>query len=140
MRHCFEVACIKPAKNHCSGEAPYESTQYRGRPIKVLTRPWLSRHQGFGIFIVPNRYRRGRSYWGTISVPGLKGKVVPDWQPQDQRVAHVVAESGYYLIRGYIRTRITLCFLFTGQFGDLWIPCNWTLEFVRRTTAMEVDQ
>ena len=136
------VLCLvaMPGSNHCPGDGPFDAEQYKAHPVKVVVRPWLGRHQVFGIFVVPLRYRSGRSYLGRISVAGLKGEVAPDWQPQDQRVEDVVAEPGYYLIRGYIPTRIAFWFLFTGQFDDLRIPCNWTLQFVRRTAAMEVDQ
>ena len=129
-----------PGTSHCPEEEPTNLEQYKAHPVKVVVKPWLGRHHVFGVFVVPLRYRSGRSYLGTISVPGLKGEIAPDWQPQDQRVEDIVAEPGYYLIRGYIPTRIAFWFLFTGQFGDLRIPCNWTLQFVRRTAAMEVDQ
>ena len=128
-----------PGTSHCPGEGAVDVEQYKAHAVKVVVKPWLGQHHVFGIFIVPLRYRSGRSYFGTISVPGINGEIAPDWQPQDQRVEDVVAEPGYYLIRGYIPTRIALWFLFTGQFGDLRIPCNWTLEFVRRAAAREVD-
>jgi hypothetical protein len=57
----------------------------------------------------------------------------PDSQPQATRLDDVVAEPGYYLVKGYLPTRIALRLLITGQFGDLLDRCNWTLEFVQRT-------
>ena len=101
--------------------------------IKVIVRPWLGQHHVFGIFIVPLRYRSGRTYSGTISVESFIGEFIPDSQPQVQQIDDVVAQSGYYLVRGYIPTRIALWFLLSGQFGDLRTPCNWTLEFMKRS-------
>jgi hypothetical protein len=82
--------------------------------------------------MVPLRYRSGKTYSGTISVESLIGEFIPDSQPQDQQVEDVVAEPGYYLVRGYVPSRIALWFLFTGRFGDLRVPCHWTLGFVHR--------
>jgi hypothetical protein len=100
--------------------------------IKVVVRPWLGQHQVFGIFMVPLRYRSGRSYSGTISVQSFSGAFRPDQQPEVQRVEDVIVEPGYYLVRGYVPTRIALWFLVTGQYGELRSPCNWTLEFSER--------
>ena len=122
-----------PVTRHCQSEGLSDSELYKAHPIKVVVRPWLGRHQVFGIFAVPLHYRSGRSYAGTISVKSFNDEFVPDWQPEVQRVEDVVVEPGYYLVRGYVPTRIALWFLVTGQFGELRSPCNWTLEFSKRS-------
>jgi hypothetical protein len=99
---------------------------------KVVVQPWLGRHQVFGIFMVPLLYRSGRTYSGRISVQSFNEEFIPDWH-QIQWVEDLVVEPGYYLVQGYLPTRIALWFLFTGHFGDLLDPCNWTVEFVKRT-------
>ena len=124
-----------PATSHCPEEEPTNIEQYRAHPVKVVVKPWYGRHQVYGIFVVPLRYRSGRSYFGTISVAGFKDELFPDWQPRDQRVEDVIVEPGYYLIRGYIPTRIAIRFFLTGQLSDLRTPCNWTLEFVKRAPS-----
>ena len=121
----------KPPTHDCTIE--HSTDSYQIRPSKVIVRPWLGQHQVFGIFMVPLRYRSGRTYSGTISVESFIGEFIPDSQPQVQQTDDVVAEPGYYLVRGYIPTRTALWFLFTGQFGDLRSPCNWTSEFRKRS-------
>jgi len=121
----------KPATHDCALENSTDS--YKIRPGKVIVRPWLGQHHAFGIFMVPLRYRSGRTYSGTISVESFVSEFIPDSQPRVQQVEDMVAEPGYYLVRGYIPTRIVLWFLLSGQFGDLRTPCNWTLEFVKRS-------
>ena len=102
--------------------------------VKVVVQPWLGRHHVYGIFMVPLRYRSGRSYSGTLSVQSFKGEFPPDQQPEVQRVDDVVVEPGYYLVQGYLPTRVALWFLLTGQLGELRSPCNWNLTFVKRRT------
>lgn len=101
--------------------------------IKVVVRPWLGRHQIYGIFMVPIEYRSGRKYTGTISVQDFTDEFIPDWH-QIQRIDGVVVKPGYYLVQGYLPTRIALWFLFTGQFADMLTPCSWTLVFAKRIT------
>ncbi len=122
-----------PITRHCQSEGLSDSKLYKAHPVKVVVRPWLGQHQVFGIFVVPLRYRSGRSYSGTISVQSFKEEFVPDWQANIQRVEDVIVEPGFYLVRGYVPTRIALWFLVTGQFGELRSPCNWTLEFSERS-------
>ena len=122
-----------PVTNHCQAEETSDSKLYKAHPVKVVFRPWLGRHQVYGIFVVPLRYRSGKRYSGTISVQNFNDEFAPDWQPEVQRVEDVVVEPGYYLVRGYVPTRNALWFLVTGQFGEFLSPCNWTLEFIERS-------
>lgn len=126
-----------PGASHCPEEEPTNLEQYKAHPVKVVVKPWFGRHQVFGIFVVPLRYRSGRSYFGTISVKTYNREFAPDQQVEARQVDDVVVEPGYYLVRGYIPTRVALWFLFTGQFRDLRTPCNWTLEFVKRAPMNE---
>lgn len=123
----------EPPTSHCLGEVSSDSNKYKAHPVKVVFRPWLGRHQVFGIFMVPLNYRSGRNYSGTISVGSFSDAFIPDTQPVVQQVDDVVAKPGYYVVRGYIPTRTALWFLFTGQVGDLRSPCNWTLKFSERS-------
>ena len=82
--------------------------------------------------MVPLRYRSGKRYSGTISVQSFSGAFRPDQQPEISRVEDVIVEPGFYLIRGYLPTRIALRFLLTGQLGNLRSRCSWTLEFIEK--------
>jgi len=111
----------------------HSTDSYQIRPRKVIVQPWLGQHHVYGIFVVPLRYRSGRNYSGVLSVQSYKREFSPDQQPEVQQLDDVVVGAEYYLVKGYLSTRVALWFLFTGQFGDLLDPCNWTLEFVKRT-------
>lgn len=99
---------------------------------KVVVQPWLGLHHVFGIFVVPLLFRSGRIYSGRITVQSFTEEFAPDWH-QIQSLEDVIVEPGYYLVRGYVPTRIALWFLVTGQFDELRSPCNWTLEFSERS-------
>ena len=129
-----------PGISHCPEEGPSNSETYKVHPIKIVMQPWFGRHQVFGIFIVPLRYRSGMSYFGTMSIKTYNSEFAPDRQVRARQVDDVPVEPGFYLVRGYIHTRIALWFFLTGQFRDLQNPCNWTLQFVRRTASVNDDQ
>ena len=121
-----------PEESNCSIEHSTNTVRYKAHPVKVVVKPWLGQHQVFGVFIIPLRYRSGATYFVTISVPGFRDEFPPDWQPQEQKIEDIYVDDGHYLIKGYIPTRIALRLFFTGHLRDLQIPCNWTLEFVKR--------
>ena len=100
---------------------------------RVVVQPWLGRHEVYGIFVIPLRFRSSRTYTGTLWVDGFKDQFAPDGQFLDQHEEGVVVEPGNYLMRGYIPTRVALWFLFTGQLDELRSPCNWTIEFSARS-------
>lgn len=100
---------------------------------KVVVQPWFGRHEVYGIFIVPLRYRSGQTFIGKLSVNGYQTELVPDGQPLSRSYGDIVAGQESYVLRGYIPTRIAAGFLFTWRFGELLFPCNWRLEFVRRS-------
>jgi hypothetical protein len=103
------------------------------RPAKVVVRPWLGRHEVYGIFMIPTRYRSGKTYSGTLSVNGYTTEFPPDTR-MIQQISGVHLEPGYYLVRAYVPTHIALSFLLKGQFGDLRASCNWTYELVKRSS------
>lgn len=106
---------------------------------KIVAQPWFGRHEVYGIFIVPLRYRSGRTYRGKLSVNGYQTELLPDGQLLSRRDDDVVAGEKSYVLRGHIPTRIALWFVFTGQFGDLLIPCNWRLELVGRPSPLKYE-
>ena len=125
-----ELLSTSPTQN-CTLE--YSTAPYKTHPAKLVVRPWLGQHQVFGIFKIPLRYRSGRTYSGTLTVQSFTSEFLPDSQPQTQLIEDVVAEPGYYLVRGYVPTRIALWFLMTGRSSQLRSPCEWTLELIKRS-------
>jgi|CXWL01.1.fsa_nt_gi hypothetical protein len=119
-----------PSAHDCATDR--SSDPQKIHAAKVVVEPWLGQHHVFGIFMVPLQYRGGRVYSGRITVQSFTAEFIPD-QHQIQSVEDLVAEPGYYLVQGYLPTRVALWFIITGQFGELRSLCNWTLEFRERT-------
>jgi hypothetical protein len=69
-----------------------------------------------------------------MSVQGFDGEFTTGRGPGKPYVEDVAAEPGYQVKRGYVPTRVALWLLFTGHFGDLHAPCNWTLVFIERAS------
>jgi len=120
---------IKPPTHDCMNEATTTAQTFSA--TKIVIQPWLGRHEVFGIFMVPLRYRSGKTYSGILSVNDYKAEIHPDWD-LDQPFDDVKVKPGYYLIKDYVPTRVALLFLLRGQFGDLRASCNWTVEFVKK--------
>jgi hypothetical protein len=123
-----------PPTADCSDEAPANHKVHEIRATKVVAHPWLGKHQVYGIFMVPNRYKDARRYSVTMSVQGFDGEFTTGRGPGKPYVEDVAAEPGYQVKRGYVPTRVALWLLFTGHFGDLHAPCNWTLVFIERAS------
>jgi len=64
----------KPPTTDCSAEAPADHRVIEIGAIKVVVQPWLGKHQVYGIFMVPNRYKDARRYSVTMSVQGFDGE------------------------------------------------------------------
>ena len=122
----------KPPTTNCGAEAPADSKIHTIHPTKVVVQPWQGRHQIYGIFVVPNRYRDERRYAAALNVRGVTGLSVTNGSAEYGSEDEISGGPGHYVKRGYIPTRVALWFLFTGRFGDLRAPCHWTLGFVHR--------
>lgn len=131
----------KPATGDCGGEAPANHNVHEIRATKVVVQPWLGKHHVYGIFTVPDRYKHNKNYAVTMAVRGFDRRfAVDEWSDKRladlaarlQDVDHVIAPSGYYLLRMYVPTRVALWFLVNGLFGDLRRQCDWTLVFIER--------
>src|SRR5712691_8755284 len=61
----------KPPTTNCGAEAPADSKIHTIHPTKVVVQPWQGRHQIYGIFVVPNRYRDERRYAAVLNVRGI---------------------------------------------------------------------
>src|SRR3989442_11407649 len=105
----------KPATGDCGGEAPTNHKVHEIRATKVVVQPWLGEHHVYGIFMVPNRYKHHSKDAATLTVRG-----VDHYFPLgsgERYVDDVAAESGYYLLRSHLQTRVALWFLVNGLFG-----------------------
>jgi len=129
----FLAACVKPTTSHCPVEEPSDSRRDVSHPVKVVVQPWFGRHHVYGVFMVPARYRDENRYRTTMNIRGADGQFVVGEGGEQVLGGDIVIEEGRYAKQMYIPTRVALWALVTGQFGDLRTPCNWTLEFVKRS-------
>ena len=115
----------------CAIEAGGIAGEHKFRALEVVVQPWQGRHQVYGVFKVPERYKNHRLYYVTLAIEGFKEKYAagsPDIEERD----NIVPEPGYYFRKAYIPTRDALRFLLTGRFGDLQTPCHWWLIYTHR--------
>jgi hypothetical protein len=121
-----------PPTTNCGAEAPDDSKIHTIRPTKVVVQPWKGRHHVYGIFMVPQSHKHERKYTSALYIQGFDGEFTPGRDPETEYAEEMVAESGHYLERVHVPTRVALWFLFTGKFSDLQVPCNWALVFTER--------
>ena len=80
----------------------------------------------YGIFTVPDQYRRDRLYTARLMIQGFT-EDFSETSPEGGDIYNGRAEPGHYIKRFYIPTRTALWFLLTGRFGDLNTSCHWWL-------------
>ena len=119
----------KPPMTPCPAEPKTDSNAHGILAKKVVVQPWKGRHNVYGIFLVPIRYFDDRIYSTRLSVQAVNGGIT---SPEPEYKDTVATEQGYYLKQIYVSTRVALWFLVRGRFGDLRMPCNWTLTIVER--------
>lgn len=113
----------------CESEVPGSSGEHKFRAVQVVVQPWQGRHQVYGVFMIPERYKHHRLYSVTLTVQGFAAKLSAGSSENRER-DNIVPEHGYFIRRAYVPTRTALWLLLTGRFGDLRTPCHWRLVFV----------
>lgn len=118
-----------PVNNsQCNATAFLESKikKFQVQATKVVVQPWRGEHQVYGIFMVPDKYKRTPFFVLTI-----KDAVSDCSKPfgYRQNFDDIFAEPGTHLVRNYIRTRIALRLILQGLYSQLNNPQNWTLTF-----------
>lgn len=107
------------------------------RAVKVIARPWFGRHWVYGVFVIPMQYRNSRRYGGQLSVEYFTASFNPDGQQLTYALEGVSARADQYVVRAYMPTRAALGFLVSGRFGDLKLPCNWSIELFDRWAQLQ---
>lgn len=126
------IASLLNPGGDCGGEAVESPEVHEIRATKVVARPWLGKHQVYGIFMVPDRFKDNRKYTATMTVKGLDHEFAAALWPRRQHADDVSAQPGHYLLRSYVSTRLALWLLITGRFARVRRTCAWTLVFVER--------
>jgi len=120
-----------PPLTACRSEAPVVAKQYWFRATQAVVQPWRGRSRTYGIFTVPDQYRRDRLYTARLMIDGFTEEF-PETSPEGGVIDNGRAEPGHYIRRAYLPTRTALWFLLTGRFGDLKAPCHWWLVIADR--------
>jgi hypothetical protein len=121
----------EPLDGRCTGLGYLESN----RPIttvpalKVVVKPWLGRHQVYGIFPLPfEKCNRSEPVLLTIKGVGNYCQRAKYTNPH-QHFEGIDAPPGYALTRYPLRTRTTLLSTSKGLLGQLKQPQNWTVTY-----------
>lgn len=86
----------------------------------------------YGMFSVPDQYRRDDLYTARLMIQGFADEF-PESSPEGGDIDIGRAKPGYYNKRVYLPTRTALWVLLTGRFGDLRMSCHWWLVIAGRT-------
>ncbi len=112
------------------GFFPTNNNKYYTYPEKIVLQPWRGQHHVYAVFQIPNDYQY--EYLFRLKIPGEPihcGGLVPVKQ---NVIAGIPRKPGYYLIRGYLNTRIALNLIVQGKINQLQQPQNWQLGYVKK--------
>jgi len=120
-----------PPLTDCRSVAPVAAKQYWFRATQTVVQPWRGPHHVYGIFTVPDQYRRDDLYTARLMIEGFTEEF-PETSPEGGDIFNGRAEPGHYIKHVYLPTRTALWFLLTGRFGDLNTSCHWWLVIADR--------
>jgi hypothetical protein len=120
-----------PPLTDCRSEAPVTTKEYWFRATQTVVQPWRGSHHTYGIFSVPDQYKRHRLYTARLIIQGLTEEFFES-SPEGGVIYNGRAEPGQYIKHVYLPTRTALWFLLTGRFGDLNTSCHWWLVIADR--------
>lgn len=127
---CQDTSFLQPGqgtKQRTAQKAEQEAEQniFSVLPMMTVVRPWCGRHHVYSIFAVPNHHHPRESLLLTVKGIG-----------QYRRDIHIVmsqqnypTQSGYYIVRTYLRTRLALFLICQGLYWKLQNPNNWILSY-----------
>ena len=119
-----------PPLTDCDSETPASLNKRWFRAIQTVAQPWRGPHHVYGVFSIPDQYRRHRLYTATLMIQGF-AEEFPEISPESH-IYSDPANPGQYIQHVYIPTRIAIWLLLTGRFGDLKMPCHWRLVIADR--------
>ena len=101
------------------------SGKYYTHPVKIVVEPWKGEHHIYGIFQIPEGYSHKDVF--TVKIPNTATFCGLFMDADD--FAGVVPKPGYYLVKGFFRTRIALSIIFQGKGSELKNSQNWTAGY-----------
>ncbi|WP_197480174.1 MULTISPECIES: hypothetical protein [unclassified Anabaena] len=108
---------------------PTKEVRYYTTPEKIIIKPWLGQHHVYGVFMIPTGYRY--DYLFKLSLPGENTRCGAVQPTSESLVPDVDVKPGYYLLKGYLNTRIALRLIFQGHLNQLKQPENWKLGYFK---------
>ncbi len=106
-----------------------KAEKYYIHPEKIVVEPWRGEHHIYGIFQIPGGYLNdkllkveipgSRTYCGVVAYGGT---VTTDG---------VYAKPGYYLMKGFLNTRIAIKLILQGKQEELKQSKNWNLGYTK---------
>jgi hypothetical protein len=114
--------------SQCDSEAFLASNtnKFQVQATKVVVQPWRGKHHIYGIFMVPDKYKKAPFF--VLSVKGFGHKCSKPYG-YHQKYDDISAEPGTYLVRDYMRTRTAIRLIFQGLYGKINDKQNWTLTY-----------
>ena len=103
---------------------------YYINPEKVILQPWFGQHHAFGIFMMSKQYTADHSI--TIALPGNQILCGHLEYADTDNVAGVSAKPGYFLIKGFLQTRIAIGLILQGKGNQLQQLSNWKLGYFKQ--------
>lgn len=96
----------------------------------IVVEPWRGQHNVYGVFMIPNGYQS--EFLFKFTLPEGKTYCGVMHRTHQAVVAGVVVKPGYYLLKGYLNTRIALNLIIKGQYNQLKQSQNWELGYVKK--------
>jgi len=85
-----------PPLTDCRSEAPFTAKQYWFRATQTVVQPWRGLHHTYGIFSVPDQYKRHRLYTARLIIQGFTEEF-PESSPEGGIIYNGRAEAGITL-------------------------------------------
>ncbi len=103
-----------------------KTTKFQVNATKVIVQPWRGRHNVYGIFTIPDEYKKAPFF--VLTVKGAGSYCLKQFGHK-QNFNGIVAEPGNYLVKKPIRTRTALRLILQGLYFQINDKKNWTLTF-----------
>jgi hypothetical protein len=119
--------------SQCDSEAFLASNtnKFQVQATKVVVQPWRGKHHVYGLFIVPDKYKKAPFF--VLNVKGFADKCSQPFG-YHEKYDDISAKPGTYLVRDYMRTRTALRLIIQGLYGQINDKQNWTLTYPQLST------
>ncbi|MDZ8189963.1 MAG: hypothetical protein RMX96_34650 [Nostoc sp. ChiSLP02] len=106
------------------------TTKFEVKASKVVVQPWLGKHKSYGIFMIPEEYKKAPFF--VLTVKGA-GSYCSKQYGYKKNFDGIFAQPGTYLVRKFIRTRTAVRLILQGLYFQINDKNNWTLTFPQPT-------